>query len=79
MCLTWTTGQIISQIPKILGSMMTLYRSYAKVSDRYLIDVDPWVYAIGDVVVLQSCHTTLDISERYYIIYVCYYTLEYII
>ena len=38
-----------TQIAKTLGSMSIRYRSDANVSDRYLIDVDPRVFAIWTV------------------------------
>ena len=49
-CCHWTeTGLLTSQIARAIGSMSIRYRYDAKVSDRYLIDVDPMVFAIGDV------------------------------
>ena len=48
----WTVYLIfvLSQMAKILGSTSIRYRSDAKVLDRCLIDVDPIVFAILDLV-----------------------------
>ena len=43
-----------SQITKTPGSTSIRYRSDTKVSDRYLIDVDPRVFAIWDIAYSKS-------------------------
>ena len=59
-----------SQIAKTLGSMSIRYRSGTKVPDRYLIDVDPRVFAIWDWCCAPSSlwvlYTTISTVHHYH-------------
>ena len=51
----------IIQIAKTIGLTSIRYQSDAKVSDRYLIDIDPMVFAIC---VISRWQTTMRITSN---------------